>query len=783
MAREIRKLTDADILSIIENELANANITAVTLEKLRVPLAYYVGLPNGTEVEGRSTLTSTDVADAIEWIMPQIMKSFTRNNEVVIFDPLNEADELQADIESQYVYDVLMKQNDGFVLIHQFVKDALLQRNGTAKVYYDDRTEIKVYTYTGLTEEQLSLLVSNENVEIKAMTPNSSLDQQGQPVVLYDVKIAVTNKDGQVVVVPVAPEEFRVNTQHNSISLEDARFTCHIINKSISDLREEGYSEEDLDHLVQSDLIRSQYRFAYQNEQTIIPSVTAADEANKLVEIGECYLKLDLNGDGITERVKITVGGVNNPTIILDKEEIDSSPWVATTAILMSHKFQGLSIYDRLKQIQDNKTATIRNIMDNMYLQNNQRNVVVEGQVNMDDLLVSRPGGIIRAKRLDAISPLATPQIGDAAFNMLRYLDEIKAGRTGVSADGTASPENIGDRVGSQGVDRMMNAKEELVGLIIRVICETGIKPLCSKIRDLVTMHVDTIQDFQYRGQWVKVNPAEWPKRSKSTVRVGTGTGDTRAKLAAIEKIQAVQAQIVATPGQALTNQSKIYATLDDFCKLSGLNGAGKYFINPNSQEGQQASQKATQDSQQQQQLLMTEKVKEYQLQAQLAQAATTTAEAQQANVQVKAQLELAKHQRDMDKHAFEAKIAQLLATIEQTKLVEKGHKEIADLKFKYDEMTTKNALELAKIDESRLQKEMDIAAKYQLAQLTATEAEPETEAEDKQEKGVEEPNAAIMGALADLKDTHMQTQAIIGAINKPKRIIRGADGRPEGIE
>jgi hypothetical protein len=115
--------------------------------------------------------------------------------------------------------------------------------------------------------------------------------------------------------------------------------------------------------------------------------------------------------------------------------------------------------------------------------------------------------------------------------------------------------------------------------------------------------------------------------------------------------------------------------------------------------------------------------------------------------------------------------------------LVEKGHKEIADLKFKYDEMTTKNALELAKIDESRLQKEMDIAAKYQLAQLTATEAEPETEAEDKQEKGVEEPNAAIMGALADLKDTHMQTQAIIGAINKPKRIIRGADGRPEGIE
>jgi hypothetical protein len=692
-------LTDADILSIIENELSNANVTTTNPESLRMPLAYYMGLPNGTETEGRSAITSTDVADAIEWIMPQIMKSFTQNNEVVIFDPLNEQDELQADIESQYVYDVLMKQNEGFVLIHQFVKDALLQRNGLLKVYYDDTTEVKSYSYTGLTEDQLQMIVADENVKIISMTPRLELDQTGQQVPLFDVKLAVTIKSGKVCVVTVPPEEFRVNSQHNSISLEDARFTAHIMNKSLSDLREEGFDEADIQKIMQSDLIRSSYRFSYQNEPTLIPSVTAADEANKLVEICECFLKLDMNGDGITERVKVTVGGVLNPTVVLETDPIDSSPWVATTAILMSHKYQGLSIYDRLKQIQDNKTAVIRNVMDNMYLQNNQRNVVLEGQVNLDDMLVSRPGGLIRAKRLDAIQPLMTPQIGDAAFNMIRYLDETKAGRTGVSADGSASPENVGDRVGSQGVDRMMNAKEELVGLIIRVICETGIKPLCNKIRDLVTQHTDTIQDFQYRGQWVKVNPSEWPKRSKSTVRVGTGTGDTRSKLTAIEKIQQVQAQIIATPGQALTNPSKVYAALDDFCKFSGLNGAGKYFTDPNSQEGKQATQTAAQQGQQQQQQIMDEKLKEFQLNAQLAQAATTTAEAQQANVQVKAQLELAKHQREIDKHTFEGKIAQLLATIEQAKLVEKGHKEISDMQFKYDQLSMQTAVALTKID------------------------------------------------------------------------------------
>lgn len=695
------KLSDSDVLAIIANELSNANITTSSPSVLQDPLMYYLGLPNGTEQEGRSSIVSTDIADAIEWIMPQIMKSFTQNNEVVVFDPISEADELQASIESEYVYDVLMKQNDGFVLIHQFVKDALMQRNGILKVYYEESEETKTYSYTGLNEDQLHIIVADKNTEILALTPNEFIDDQDQPQVLFDVKLAVTNKDGKVKIDAVAPEEFRVNSQHNSIDLTNARFTAQIINKSISDLREEGYSQDEVEGITSSDFIRSSYRFNYQNESTLIPSTLSNDDANKLVEIGECYMKLDMNGDGIAELMKITVAGVEPPTRILSIEEIDSKPWISTTAILMSHKFQGLSVYDRLKSIQDNKTAIIRNIMDNMYLQNNQRNIILEGQVNLDDLLVSRPGGLIRAKRLDAITPLQTPQIGDAAFSMMQYLDEVKAGRIGVSADGTASPDNIGDRVGSQGVERMMNAKEELIGLIIRVICETGIKPLCNKIRDIVTQHTDTIQDFQYRGQWVKVNPSEWPKRSKSSVRVGTGTGDVTAKLSAIQQIQQIQATIIAQPGQALTNPSKVYSALDDFCKFSGLNGASKYFIDPNSQEGQQTAQQASQMSQQQQQAQQEEQLKQFQLQAQLAQAATTTAEAQQANVQLKGQVELGKHQREMEKHAFEARIAQLLAEIEQAKISEKGNKEISDLRFKYDQLSMQTAIKLTEIEAS----------------------------------------------------------------------------------
>jgi hypothetical protein len=729
------KLTDHQILTIVTNELSNANVTSSSPTFLRDPLGYYLGLPNGKEVEGRSGLTSLDVADAIEWIMPQIMKAFTQNNEVVIFDPVRPGDEKQADLESQYVYDILMKKNNGFILIHQFVKDALMQRNGVLKVYYEEIEETRTDEYTGLTQEQMQMLVADKDVEILEMTTNSltiensSID--GLPnlssINEYDVKIVITKKVGKICIDPVPLEQFRVNSQHNSIALNDARFTAHIITKSASDLLEEGYDEDLVAKLASTDLIRSAYRFYMQNEPTLIPATFPGDESSKLVEIGECYLKCDRNGDGIAERLKVTTGGVQPATVILDIDELDDNPWVSCTAILMSHKFQGMSIYDRLKQIQDNKTALIRNIMDNVYLQNNQRNIVVEGQVNIDDLLVSRPGGIIRAKRLDAIAPLQTPPISPAAMEMMNYLDTVRAGRVGVSPEGQVNTEQIGDRVGSEGIEAVMNAKEELVGLIVRVICETGIKPLMCKIRDIATKHFDSIEDYKFRGEWVQVRPTSWIKRSETTVRVGTGSGDHRAKQAAIQNIAAIQEKLVAA-NQPLTNPDKIYATLDDLCKFSGLNGASRYFIDPSSPEGQQATQQASQQAQAAQQKQEQMTIEQMRQQAELAKSATTVAESQQMNVKLKGEVELAKHQHAMDKLSLQAQNDALKHELAQAKLMADAISKKTDSDknrdLEYDKLHMNTAVELVKVE---AQSKQDQTENF-LAAQQAAESEEESE-------------------------------------------------------
>lgn len=699
MSIKQKPMDDSEILSIISSELSAANYsdTDEGSGQLEQAMSYYLGLPNGTEVDGRSAVTSTDVADSIEWIMPQIMESFTQVNEIVKFDPSKAGDARQAELESQFVYDVLMKENDGFTIIYQMVKDALMQRNGVLKVYYDDTPETITRTYTGLVEQAIAVLLTNQEIVNYKIT-DSYIDQQFGPV--YDVEVTLQTKCGKIVIDNVPLEEFRVNAQHNSINVSKSRFTAHVMTKSVSDLAAEGYDEKVLEKLPAYHGYRRDYRFAMMDEDSTNASAQSADIAQRFVQVHECCMLIDTDRDGIAELRKITcAGSTDMPEVILSNELLDSMPWVATTGIIMPHKFQGLSITDRVKPLQDQKTAILRNVLDNFYLQNNQRNVVIENQVNMDDMLISRPGGIIRAKREGAITPLITPQIGSAGFDLIRYLDEVRAGRTGVQSDGNASPISIGDRVGSQGVDRLMNAKEALVGLIIRCIAETGIKPLMLKIRELACRHMDAVHDYEFRGEWMQIAPTTWTATRRCTVKVGTGTGETSQKLMLLKEVLAVQTQAIANPEQTLVEQSHIFNVLDDICKLGGLNGATRYFVDPGTEAGKQKALQVQQNSQAMQQKQDQIQQLQAQLEAKVAESAVMTADAAQKMAQYKAIADQAKHQLEMAKATDKARIEQLQAQLEQYQTgIEAANKD-DELQYKYDKLNTDAAIALTKIE------------------------------------------------------------------------------------
>ena len=702
LSRKDGDLDEDEILNIIGQELQQAsggNENDFIDQNRQDSLSYYLGSQNGLEVEGKSTVISTDVADAIEWIIPTIMKQFTANNEVVRFDPVFEGDENQADLESQFTYDVLMKENDGFVILHTLVKDCLMQKNGIIKTYYEELEVEEVQEYTGIGPNAYQVLLSEEGVEIIEETIHEPMEGDNEPN--YDCKVKVVTIDKHIVVVSVPPEEFRIARQHNSISLKDVRFCAHVLLVSRSDLIKQGY-DEDLVYSLPTGEIHNDdrnYRFYMQNETVYPDRDISNDDSQSLVEISECYINIDMENTGVAERYKIVVSGGDNPDHILGYERVDEHPFDAGTAIMMSHKFFGLSIYDRLCQIQDQKTTLWRNIFDNLYLQNNQRNVVVEGQVNLDDLLVSRPGGIIRAKSLGAIEPLQTPMLGQEAYQMMDYLDQVRAGRAGVSPEGSVQVDNIGDRIGSEGIMRLMTAKEELVGLMIRVIAETCIKPLMYRIRDLSIRHMNTLHHYKFRGTWSDTVPSSWVKRKNSTVRVGTGTGNNQEMIGALQQILDWQERLSGDPEQAVLGQQQIFNALNDFGKAAGLLGVRNYFIDPASPEGQQKQQEIDQQAAEQSEIEQQMQAQQADFQTKLAKAESDKGKAQLATAAANAETSAAElklqHLEQMNKIQMET----LKMKLEHYKLLASQNKDDKELQFKYDNLAQMTALELTRIE------------------------------------------------------------------------------------
>ena len=690
------KMKAKEILSFADKLLSEIDDS----QDFETPLDYYLGNPRGDEVEGRSKVISTDVADSVEWIMPQVMRSFTQNNEIVIFDPISKDDDFQSKLESQYVYEVLMKENDGFIILYQFVKDALLQKNGYLKVWCQESTEENVQILTGISPPQYQAFLADPTLEVNIKKEHSQINQQGQPIPIYDVSLKKIEVQKRIKVESVPPEDIRVNKDHNSINLQDAKFVAHLMVKTISELREEGVKESIITKLLnseESDTNRSEYRFQAQGENTL--SSDWDEEALTEIDIAEIYTFLDINDDGIAERVKLTVSGHTTADHLIDYEEIDYSPWVSTSPILMPHKLHGLSIYDRLREIQDQKTSLLRNTFDNIYLQNNQRHLVVENQVKMSDLMVSRPGGAIRVKNIDAIKPLITPNVGQDAFNMMSYLDQVRAGRAGVSPEGELQQHKIGERVGSQGLERLISAKEELVGLIVRVIAETGVKPLCLKIRELCTKHIDAIRDFHFRGQWIKVDPSHWPFRMRSTVRVGTGTGNHERQLMAIRELLQTQMTINGQPGQTIVNWQSIFNTLDDFCSFSGLNSAVGYFYDPSSPEGKQLAQQVQQQMQQQSEQAQQQMMAQLKFQQQLAQAEQEKAIAQSKAANYRAQADKANGLLTLSKAQNEFSIAMMKQELEEAKALAKESIDRDRLELERNRLVATTGLEITKLE------------------------------------------------------------------------------------
>jgi hypothetical protein len=243
------KMTNDELASKLSNEIESAtgNFNTELSEQREQSMKYYLGEPFGNEIEGRSEIVTTDVRDTIEYIMPSLMRIFTTHNNVAEFEPEGPEDVQMAQQATDYVNYVFNRQNNGFKVLYDVFKDALISKTGIVKHYWEQKTEVSTENYTNLTEIEYQSILANDDMEViehtETVVQKAVTDDFGNlispKVVEHDVKVKKTKDNGQVRVVSVPPEEFLVSRR--STSIEDASFVCHRVKKTVSDLILEGY--------------------------------------------------------------------------------------------------------------------------------------------------------------------------------------------------------------------------------------------------------------------------------------------------------------------------------------------------------------------------------------------------------------------------------------------------------------------------------------------------------------------------------------------------------------
>lgn len=526
----------------------------------------------GDSGDGLSTVVSRDTMEAVESMMPALVRPFVAGEEVVSFEPVGPEDEEGARQATDYVNHVFSTHNNAFRVVYDSMKDGLLFRLGVAKVVMEEEEEGGPEKYEGLSgPEVLALQTSGrELAEVVQDEELFSLTLAPKKIKRYRVHI-------------VAPDEFLY--EERLASLDQATFLGHSKQVTLGDLIDMGVDEKKARNLKsgkpQNDEERDQ-----RHDQEDEPDEWNDDDLARPVWVDECYIKCDY-GSGPEWR-KALLGG-SESTLLLD-EPAEDHPYSAWTPIPVSHKLVGLSIHDITRDVQMNKTAIQRELNNAMYLANRPMREVVDGQANMDDLLNPRVGGFVRVKAAGQIREI--PSGGEAAFNaglsMIEYMDGVREARTGVTRYNQGMDADSLNKTAT-GMNIIASASQQRQELVARQYAEF-LKSIFRRLLGLVSQHGSQGEVIRLRGKWIEVDPTDWKTNYDMTVSVGLGTNNKDQLVGQLQALLGIQQQIIEAQGGAdgpLVTMANVYETLKRLQEAMSLKG-DKYFTDPGEQQMQQ---------------------------------------------------------------------------------------------------------------------------------------------------------------------------------------------------
>ena len=553
---------------------------------------YYRGDPFGNEEEGRSQVVAMEVRDTVSAMLPSLMKVFFSTENVVEYVPRGPEDVAGAQQATDYANYIFTSDNNGFMTTYAIFKDSLVRKCGIAKYYWEDVEEVKIEQYSGLDDQTVQILMQ-EDAEVKIVVsypdpsmpmmqpqvdPVTGLPMQMPQPMLHDVQIKRNTKDGRIRIMAVPPEELLLDRRARSF--DDAGIIAHRQMATVSDLIGMGYDQDEIEENISStDLDSNDEYLARQPLSTTFGAADSLNPMQRRVLYIEAYMRVDFDGDGIPELRKICCMGSgytmvrNLPASYIPFVDFPCDPEPHTSPL------EAMSIFDITHDIQEIKSEIMRNTLDSLAQSIHPRTGIVEGQVNIDDVLNNETGAIIRMRAPGMVQTFSSPFVGQAAFPMLEYMDQMREDRTGMSKAAMGLDPDALQSTTKAAVSATVSASQSRLELQARILAE-GMKKLFKGILYLMTTHQDKPRIVRLRNQWVQIDPRVWDASMDVNVNIGLGNGDNNEKLSALNIIMQKQEQIMAQfgPMNQIASLPMYIKTLQKAIELSGYKDASSYF-------------------------------------------------------------------------------------------------------------------------------------------------------------------------------------------------------------
>lgn len=637
----IARTAITDAFNFTESEIAEDRIKAQR---------YYNGDVDIGNEEGRSRVVATKVRDTIRQIKPSLMRIFLSNENYVEYVPKDASQVMAAEVATKYIHGKFEEQN-GYRVLSDAFHDALLKKVGIAKAYWAEDEKSEIHELTNLTDEELTVIADDDSIMILEQETEMeiSIDEFGVEVSrpVHEVKILKKHKFGTLKVESIPPEEFFVNRE--AISIDDCYVCGHRTEMRVGELVEMGYDFDEVSQLTgisYNDTMTEAEQFERRGYDTMQDDESELDPSMKLVAVTECYMKIDIQNVGIPQLYRLTLGGGDYQ--LLDYEACSHIPFAVFECDPEPHTFYGNSVADLIINDQDAATAMLRGVLDNIAMTNSPRLSMVEGQVNIDDLLNNEIGGIVRMRQPGAVQELSVPFIAGQTLGALEYYDQTIEQKTGVSRITNGLDPNALQNTTATAVAQTMAAGQGQIEVIARNLAEGGMTRLFRLMLEAVIKNSPDEEMFKISGQYMPIDPRNWDSSMRVSVNVGLGAGKDEQKAASLMSTLQTQMQIIQTYGMqnGLVGLTNIRNTLADILALGGIRNADRYYAPMNPQIEQQVIMMQQQMAAQRQD--PNQALAQAQIQAETIKA-QVKAQSDMAKIQLDAQKALAADDRERD--------------------------------------------------------------------------------------------------------------------------------------